>query len=146
MGDILKSAISPRSCCNNKQENIQSDVYLIISKKLIFVTSIQRLVIGSCKHDVIELGQLSQRYEQTTKKSLLSQLSQLFRPWTVGTMDCPNVLNRLVGTWLGLQGRLSQHLNILRLFAWDNCPKSINCRSLYLQVYNLPGLYRITQD
>ena len=55
-------------------------------------------MIGSCKHDVIELGQLSQRYEQTTRKSLLSQLSQRFRPWTVGTMDCPNVLNRLVGT------------------------------------------------
>ena len=54
---------------------------------------------------------LSQLYEQTTRKSLLSQLSQLFRSWTVGTMgqwivptivNCPNVLNRLVGTWLAL--------------------------------------------
>ena len=70
---------------------------LIISKKLICVTPIQRLVIGSCKHYVIELGQLSQRYKHTTRKSLFSQLSQLFRPWTVGTMDrpnnCPNMLN-----------------------------------------------------
>ena len=101
MGDIIKSAISPRSCCNKKIFDLMF-TSLIISKKLICVTPIQRLVIGSCKHDVIELGQLSQRYEQTTRKSLLSQLSQLFRPWTVGTMDCPNncpnVLNRLVDT------------------------------------------------
>ena len=41
------------------------------------------------EHDVIELGLREWR------KSLFSQP---FRPWTVGTMDCPNVLNRLVGT------------------------------------------------
>ena len=87
------------------------------------------ILIGSCKHDV-KAHRVGTIIVPTLRESPyfpVSQISQIFRPWTVGTIDCPNLLNRLVRN-LGTILIHDVNPSVVHRAKSDDCP---NIRTYY---------------